>query len=222
MSDMLIYKYRPFYRENRNCSSNSSHHTSAQIWVKVKPYIGREPWSGGYGRRLTYQRSWVWILALYTGWTWHFFTFICCKNCLFEKTEKEAGPPSSCLPGRVHKHWWPHNSQFLGWDGWNVKVFRSQAYKVPDVTNNCVEFPVLKTLNASVTRFGEISQLGQNLKSLWLFFMGLFCIWQNVEPNWEFFMILDKFSFLLMAQYWKDNLTIWSRCLNAKTRHPDG
>ena len=30
---------------------------------------GREPWSSGYGKRLTFQRSWVWILAPYTGWT---------------------------------------------------------------------------------------------------------------------------------------------------------
>ena len=39
---------------------------------------GREPWSSGYGRRLMFQRLWVQIPALYTGWT--FFTFICCKN----------------------------------------------------------------------------------------------------------------------------------------------
>ena len=38
---------------------------------------GREPWSSGYGKRLTFQRSWVRIPAPYTGWT--FFTY--CKNC---------------------------------------------------------------------------------------------------------------------------------------------
>ena len=31
--------------------------------------LGREPWSGGYGRRLMFQRSWVGILAPDTGWT---------------------------------------------------------------------------------------------------------------------------------------------------------
>ena len=36
----------------------------------------------------------------------------------------------------------------------------------------------------SVTRFGEILPLWQNFKSLWLFFEGLFCIWQTLEPNW--------------------------------------
>ena len=40
---------------------------------------GREPWSSGYGKRLTFQRMWVQILALHTAWT--FFTYICCKNC---------------------------------------------------------------------------------------------------------------------------------------------
>ena len=41
--------------------------------------FGREPWSSGYGKRLTFQRSWVRFPAPYTGWT--FFTFICFKNC---------------------------------------------------------------------------------------------------------------------------------------------
>jgi len=54
---------------------------------------------------------------------------------------------------------------------------------------------------SSVTRFGEISPLWQNLKTLWLFFEGLFYIGQNFEPNWAFFMMLDTFSLLLMAQY---------------------
>ena len=41
--------------------------------------VGREPWSSGYGSRLKFWRSWVWIpLCIVAG---HFFTFICCKNC---------------------------------------------------------------------------------------------------------------------------------------------
>ena len=56
--------------------------------------VGREPWSSGYGKRLTFQRSWVRIPAQYTGWT--FFTYICCKNCNVclkrpKINEKEAG-----------------------------------------------------------------------------------------------------------------------------------
>ena len=55
---------------------------------------GREPRSSSYGRRrLMSWRSWVRLLAPYTGWT--FFTLICCKNCrywcFFEKTKKETG-----------------------------------------------------------------------------------------------------------------------------------
>ena len=38
-------------------------------------------WSRGYERRLMFERLWVWLLALCTGWAWHFFTLICCKTC---------------------------------------------------------------------------------------------------------------------------------------------
>ena len=44
-----------------------------------KVIIAREPWSGGYGKRLTFRRLWVWIQVPYTGWT--FFSYICCKIC---------------------------------------------------------------------------------------------------------------------------------------------
>ena len=32
-------------------------------------WAGRERWSSGSGRRLMFQRSWVWLSAPYTGWT---------------------------------------------------------------------------------------------------------------------------------------------------------
>ena len=41
--------------------------------------FGREPWSSDYGRRLTFWRSWVRILVLYTGWT--FFHINLLQNC---------------------------------------------------------------------------------------------------------------------------------------------
>ena len=57
--------------------------------------FGWEPWSSGHGRRLMFKRSWVWILAPYTGWTWHFSHWFADKTLLFvwkdQKTEKEAG-----------------------------------------------------------------------------------------------------------------------------------
>ena len=51
--------------------------------------------SSGYGRRLMFERSWVRILAQYTGWTLHFIILICCKKfyCVFEKTENKRGWP---------------------------------------------------------------------------------------------------------------------------------
>ena len=51
---------------------------------------GREPWSSGYGKRLTFQGSRHRILD------GHFFKYICCKNCNVclkrpKIEEKEAG-----------------------------------------------------------------------------------------------------------------------------------
>ena len=44
------------------------------VTINKKHVAGREPWSSGYERRLMFQRSWVQIPELYTGWT--FFRFI--------------------------------------------------------------------------------------------------------------------------------------------------
>ena len=55
----------------------------------------REPWSSGYGRRLMSWRSWVWIPAPYTGWT--FSTLTCYKIVLLfvrkrpKRKKEEAG-----------------------------------------------------------------------------------------------------------------------------------
>ena len=63
--------------------------------IKIWTGFGREPWSSGYGKRLTFRRLWVRIPAPYTGWT--FFTYICCKGCNDvclrgpKINEKEAG-----------------------------------------------------------------------------------------------------------------------------------
>ena len=47
-------------------------------------------------------------------------------------------------------------------------------------------------LATSVTRFGAILSLRQNFKSFWLFFDGLFCIWQNFDPNWANFYDIEQ------------------------------
>ena len=44
---------------------------------------GLAHWSSGYGRRLTFERSWVWIPAPYTGWTWQFSHWFVVKIVLF-------------------------------------------------------------------------------------------------------------------------------------------
>ena len=47
-----------------------------------------------YGRRLMFERSQVRILALYTGWTWHFSHWFVILYCLLKKTKnmlKQAG-----------------------------------------------------------------------------------------------------------------------------------
>ena len=53
------------------------------IDVKISNNIvlsGREPWSSGYGKRLTFWRLWVRILAPYTGWTFLYKKYIIKKK----------------------------------------------------------------------------------------------------------------------------------------------
>ena len=63
-----------------------------------------------------------------------------------------------------------------------------------------------------MTIFGKISPLGQNFKSLWLSLRVYFVFGNILSPNGQFFMIFDKCSLLLIAQYLKDNLATWSHC----------
>ena len=56
---------------------------------KQRNKIGRESWSSGYGWWLMFKRSWVWIPALFIGWTWHFSHWFVEKIVLF--VWKEAG-----------------------------------------------------------------------------------------------------------------------------------
>ena len=57
-----------------------SHDMDKMVPITNCPGLGLEPWSSGNGRRLMFQRLWVRILALYTGWTF-FHIPICCKIC---------------------------------------------------------------------------------------------------------------------------------------------
>ena len=91
--------------------------TGGQMHSDTSPYKVIE--SSGYGRRLMFERSWVRILAQYTGWTLHFIILICCKNfyCVFEKTENKRG--------------WPI---FLKKITWEYCLFCGQSYKT---LNDC-------------------------------------------------------------------------------------
>ena len=64
------------------------------ITFKVKT-VGdwRKPWSSGYGKRLTFRRSWVRIPAPYTGWTFfpHIFV-VCLKRPKINEKEAGVGP----------------------------------------------------------------------------------------------------------------------------------
>ena len=75
-------------------------------------HFGRQPWARGYGRGLMFWRSWVQILAPYTGWT--FFSHLCVAKfyCLLKTkiNEKEA------VDGQIF-----NNSLPL----WPIRVFTS-------------------------------------------------------------------------------------------------
>ena len=62
---------------------------SIQTYYLVK-LLEQESWSSGYGRRLMFQRSWVQIPALYTGWKWHFSHLFVVKivKCVWKDDNK--------------------------------------------------------------------------------------------------------------------------------------
>ena len=92
-------------RHTRFCPLNEWSFWRTKFW-----YNGREPWSSCYGGQLMFKRCWVWILARYTGWTWHFFTMIFCKK-LFERIESK----------RKRGRGWPF-----------LKLFDTTTYKTDD------------------------------------------------------------------------------------------
>ena len=78
-------------------SDPSPNGESSLIWASSlrQHFKGREPWSSGYGRRLSFWRMWVWIPVPYTGWTFFHINLLqnCIDHCL-KKTKnkrKEAG-----------------------------------------------------------------------------------------------------------------------------------
>ena len=68
---------------NETTVTGTTSYKNLEWWVVVGKTNKerREPWSSGYGRRLTFQRLWVRIPVPSAAWTWHIFILICCKNC---------------------------------------------------------------------------------------------------------------------------------------------
>ena len=59
----------------------------------------------------------------------------------------------------------------------------------------------------------KFCHFGKTSKVFGYSFMVYFVLGKLLNIIGQIFMTLDKFSLLLMAQYWKDNLAIWSYCL---------
>ena len=100
-----IYKIRQYYH-----TAISGHDAKSQ------PQHISLPWSSGYGRRLTFRRSWVWIPAPYTGWTWHFSHWFFVKICIVclkrPKIKEKRGHGWPIFLKKVGFHW---NSMFSKW-----------------------------------------------------------------------------------------------------------
>ena len=70
---------------------NKEHSLRIVNSYKETKWIGREPWSSGYGWPLMFVRSWVQIPAQYTGWTFfHIDLLSKLYQCLFEKKTKKT------------------------------------------------------------------------------------------------------------------------------------
>ena len=65
-----------------------------------------------------------------------------------------------------------------------VRNRNAQFYDIASRHNSLRHWSLTYILS-SVTRFGEISPLGQKITSLWEILEGLFLIWQNAEHTLE-------------------------------------
>ena len=110
---------------------------TCNVWYGDKPQTkiilqGREPWSSGYGKRLTFQRSWVRFPVLYTGWT--LFTLICSKNCKVCLKR----PKINKKRGRCWPIFWENSrkkyTDYIIKKYWKKKLFYIQHGIVPALT----------------------------------------------------------------------------------------
>ena len=88
-----------FYLRPRPWSSHSILNLS---YSGKQKFIGREPWSSGYGRRLISLRLWFQIQAPFTVWTF-FHLPICCKICNVCLKRRKKRPCLAHLKGSLGK-----------------------------------------------------------------------------------------------------------------------
>ena len=86
------------------------------------------------------------------------------------------------------------------------------------------KWSISKKISKSIYLYGKIAYLsvwpklakfrhfGKTLKVFGYSLRVCFVLGKIVNLFGQIFMMLDTFSLLLMAQYWKHNLTIWSHC----------
>ena len=168
-------------------------------------FLGREPWSSGYGRRLTFQRLWVWILSPYTGWT--FFTLIYFKNCIvclkrlkINKKMTGVGPFKKKFPN-------PVCDDFL----LRVDCCRRlvSSWFISPNTKSSMEG------KASAVGSSQCDQIGRNFATLatflksWANFVGSFSICQNCEHilaillcYWAIFIVLNGQVLIIIWSHW--------------------
>jgi len=78
-----------------------------------------------------------------------------------------------------------------------------------------------KSVWPDLAKFGH---LGKTLKAFGYSLRLYFVFGKILTLIGQIFMILDKISLLIMAQYWKDNLAIWShcsKCTPTRSNHKD-
>ena len=134
---------------------------------------GREPWSCGYGRRLTFWRSWVRIPVPYSGRT--FFTLICCKILLLFVWKR---PKINEKEGHFYKNksdcnwlWTMPQIWKLGWNHLKVDVLMESFNSLPRCVRVCIKGIFYRCLSASSS--SVYKKMG---KQIWWFRTKIFSV----------------------------------------------
>ena len=88
----------------------------------------------------------------------------------------------------------------------NIFDFASDGSEFEFRQSKKFSFPIKMLLGTSVTRFGDILPLWQNLKLLWQFLGRLFSIWQNIENTLK--DLYGQIIIVVNSKYWTDTVTL--------------